>query len=712
MGRRKPARKSKQSSAAVEEASTAVEHQDSDNLNATDHNDSMHDNTRRNSLSSNVTSERQKQEESEDTCEIMSSSSKSTTASTVGAVTHDNQMQTPTSTSKRQERKWDGKDLQEKAPSKNELLTSSHWLTRIVLVRAIAFLYAVAFLVALLQNDSLIGSRGLTPACHYLRTLEQSTGLVHADAFTKFYSAPTVLWFTGCSDQTLRAIPAAGLIISSLILFNGSANFFCMLALWVLYHSVNTVGQRWYGFGWESQLLETGFLAMWLVPLFSLEYIPKESPPRYIIIWAYRWLIMRIMFGAGLIKVRGDQCWRDLTCMMYHYETQPIPNPLSWFYHHSPVFMHRLETLVNHFVELIAPFLLVMPRIWRLVGGAIQVAFQLVLISSGNLSFLNYLTIVPALACFDDMFYTYIFSKSTVERARNAELFWTSNRQSVAKAHQGVLFRLRKYTRLLVSSAIGLLICRMSIPVVENMLSPTQAMNRGFDPLLIVNTYGAFGSLGKTRPEIIIEGTNSSDYLSPASKWIPYEFLCKPGDVSRRPCVISPYHLRMDWLMWFAAMGNYQQYPWLVKLIDNLLNGDETMHSFFVKNPFPEASSPPTAVRASLWEYRFIPPGWDTLPRIMSNGTMFLFEDRAIQLQFPTQWEWPAPGRAYIVDKRSSASPISHTGKELEDMASKSSEYIEIGNYWVRRFLGTYLPPVDQDNDSVKKFLKQVGMKR
>lgn len=162
--------------------------------------------------------------------------------------------------------------------------------------------------------------------------------------------------------------------------------------------------------------------------------------------------------------------------------------------------------------------------------------------------------------------------------------------------------------------------------------------------------------------------------------------------------------------MWFAAMGNYQQYPWLVKLVDNLLKGDESMHSFFVDNPFPDSSSPPTALRAGLWEYRFIPPGWNAIPKILGNGTMFLYADRIMQLDFPTQWDWPPSDECVIIDKRVS-SKSSHSGDEVQKMESREGNYVEIGDYWVRRYIASYIPPIDPNNESVRKFLKQTGMK-
>ncbi|CAN0430678.1 unnamed protein product, partial [Ectocarpus sp. 8 AP-2014] len=159
-----------------------------------------------------------------------------------------------------------------------------------------------------------------------------------------------------------------------------------------------------YGFGWENQLLETAFLAAFAVPFLSLQPFPATCPPPAVIPWLYKWLAFRIMFaGAGLIKIRGDKVWKDLTAMDYHYETQPLPNPISYFLHQAPKKFHRFETAMNHIVELGASWLLLAPvRALSLLGGGIQTGFQLAIIISGNLSFLNYLTILPFIWCFDD----------------------------------------------------------------------------------------------------------------------------------------------------------------------------------------------------------------------------------------------------------------------------------------------------------------------
>ena len=204
-----------------------------------------------------------------------------------------------------------------------------------------------------------------------------------------------------------------GMILSLIIFIKGAANAVQMLILWLLYHSIVNIGQRWFSFGWESQLLETGFLAIWIVPGFSLnKWIYK---PNWLPIFGYRWFITRIMLGAGLIKIRGDKCWLDLTCMNYFFETQPNPNPVSYFAHPAPEAWHKFETFGNHVIELVFPFLTFIPWRWAaLTNGFFQMLFQAILISTGNMSFLNWLTMLPSIWFFDDQVWSRLFSHQTL----------------------------------------------------------------------------------------------------------------------------------------------------------------------------------------------------------------------------------------------------------------------------------------------------------
>ena len=453
-------------------------------------------------------------------------------------------------------------------------------LTRFVILRFVGFIYAIAFLVAANQLVPLIGAHGLTPAWEYLGRLHTHFGSRHA----AMLQVPTAFWF-GISDGGLSIFAWIGFGLS-LVVLAGYANAIVMTILWAMYMSIVHIGQIWYGYGWETQLLETGFLSIFLCPLIDPRPFPARPPP-LLVIWLFRWLGFRIMLGSGLIKLRGDQCWRDLTCLFYHYETQPIPNPISRYFHFAPHWMLKFEVLWNHFVELIVPWFSFGPRMARHIAGVLLVSFQVFLIVSGNLSFLNYLTIIPFLACFDDSFWRRILPATLVRRAEKRE-------PETSRIQIGV------------SIALGLTITWLSVTPVINLFSNRQLMNASFDPLDLVNTYGAFGSVGKERFEIVFEGTVDT-VITGDSQWKEYEFKAKPGDPNRRPSFIAPYQPRIDWQIWFAAMASPADYPWTFHFVWKLLHNDRGTLSLIANNPFPD--TPPHFIRARLYRYSFSPIG-------------------------------------------------------------------------------------------------------
>ncbi|KAK6174133.1 hypothetical protein SNE40_017466 [Patella caerulea] len=479
-----------------------------------------------------------------------------------------------------------------------QLAPGSYWLTRIVMLRYLGFIYFVAFLVALHQNKPLLGLKGLLPVDKVLDNIKERT---NGDPWIMVNHVPSVLWwfdYRNNLDVLLDGLAYSGIILSVFLMVRGAANWFIMAALWILYQSIVNVGQRWYSFGWESQLLETGFLAIFLCPVWNLSSVPQQTPTSRVVIYGYRWLIFRIMLGAGLIKIRGDQCWRDLTCMNYHYETQPVPNPMSYYMHQSPEFFHKFETLSNHFIELIVPFALFLTRRIVMIGGSLQILFQVVLIISGNLSFLNWLTILPSLACFDDLSLSWMFSNSKNSVKHQVVNIEMTRRVKKPQPNIG------NYMRNVFNISLGIFLVYLSIPVVQNLFSSRQAMNSSFDPLRLVNTYGAFGSVTKKRTEVIFQGTMSKDPMSPSAVWEEYEFKCKPGNVTRTPCIISPYHYRLDWLLWFVPFHKSFQYnPWIVHLVVKLLANDEDTLSLIRYNPF--INQPPRYIRIENYRYVF-----------------------------------------------------------------------------------------------------------
>src|SRR5438876_6726588 len=336
---------------------------------------------------------------------------------------------------------------------------NSYWLTRFVILRLLGFVYAIAFLVAANQLLPLIGEHGLTPARDFLNVVQTQLGSRSAGMLR----VPTLFWF-GVSDNALLIFSWIGFALS-LVVLSGYANAILLAALWAMYLSIVHIGQIWYGYGWEIQLLETGFLSIFLCPLLDARPFPKSRPP-ILVMWLFRWLVFRIMFGAGLIKLRGDSCWRDLTCLYYHYETQPIPNPLSRTLHFMPHWFHKFGVLWNHFVELIVPWFAFAPSLLRHIAGCLLVSFQISLLISGNLSFLNWLTIVPMLACFDDSFFARLLPKRLVERSRRA-------------AEQAQPSRVQN--SIAIGSAVIMVL--LSIAPVSNLLSRRQIMNTSFNRL-------------------------------------------------------------------------------------------------------------------------------------------------------------------------------------------------------------------------------------
>jgi Lipase maturation factor len=441
---------------------------------------------------------------------------------------------------------------------------SNYWLARFLFQRGLGVVYFIAFLTAINQFLPLAGEHGLTPVPAFVQRIP-------------FRASPS-LFYLFPRDAAFMAAAWIGLALSCLAVvgisdrYSGWFSALVWSLLWLLYISFVNVGQTWYGFGWETMLLEAGFFAIFLGS--------GGTPVRAIPLWILRWMEFRVMFGAGLIKLRGDSCWRDLTCLNYFYETQPIPNPLSWYFHWAPEWVHKSGVMANHIVELIVPFGLFLPQPIASVAALTIIAFQLSLMLSGNLSFLNLLTIVIAIPALDARLLAWIpvHVPSLPQPARATG-----------------------YIMIALGVAAGLL----SIQPVLNMISPNQFMNASFNRLHLVNTYGAFGSITKERYEIVVEGTLDA-LPTEASQWREYEFKGKPGDVMRPPPQIAPYHLRLDWLMWFAAMGSYERYPWFVNFTAKLLEGDRRVLALLRKNPFPDR--PPRNVRSLLYGYRFTTP--------------------------------------------------------------------------------------------------------
>jgi hypothetical protein len=448
------------------------------------------------------------------------------------------------------------------------LRADDYWLARMAFQRALAAIYVLGFLVALHQFRPLLGERGLLPVPRFV-------------AQVGFFDAPSIFHWR-YSDRLLVAVSWTGLVLAVAAVIGLTDRvptplaMLMWFAMWALYLSLVNVGQTFYGFGWESLLCETGFLAIFLGN--------AQVAPPITLVFLVRWLLFRVEFGAGLIKMRGDRCWRDLTCLYYHHETQPMPNPLSRFFHHLPKRFHRMEVLGNHFAQLVAPVFLFAPQPVASIAGLIVFGTQGWLVLSGNFAWLNVITMSLALMSVDDSVFG--LALSAVRPSVGAE--------SGIDALFGA-----------VVLAVTALIIFLSYRPARNLLSRRQLMNYSFDPFHIVGAYGAFGSVTKERDEVILEGTTDVT-ITADTVWREYEFKGKPGDVRRRPPQVAPYHLRLDWLMWFAAMSSPMYHDWFMPFVLKLLHADRPTLRLLRIDPF--AGDPPRFVRARLYRYRFTTP--------------------------------------------------------------------------------------------------------
>jgi hypothetical protein len=454
-----------------------------------------------------------------------------------------------------------------------ETYFGSVWLVRLVFQRGLAAIYLIAFIVVLNQFKVLLGERGLLPVPAFVRRV-------------RFWDAPSIFHWR-YSDRFLDIVAWTGIILSGLAVLGISergpiwVSATTWLVLWLLYLSIINVGQTFYAFGWESMLVEAGFFAAFLGS--------ARSEPSIIPVLILRWMLFRTEVGAGLIKLRHDKCWRDLTCLFYHYETQPLPNPLSWYFHRLPKFSHRFGVIFSHFVQVIVPFALFAPQPVASIAGGLTIFHQFWLIISGNYSWLNWLTVALGVTAFDDSILAAVPVTIPVLTPRP------------------VLFDILLYI-------VGAGTIVLSIQPVRNLFSKNQLMNYNYNHFHLVNTYGAFGSVTKKRYEIVIEGTDEP-FISAQTQWREYGFKGKPVEPGRRPPQVAPYHLRLDWLVWFLPftvavtktgiqMSGHQL--WFLRFVQKLLQGDPATLKLLRHNPFTD--HPPRFVRALFYFYRYTTP--------------------------------------------------------------------------------------------------------
>lgn len=460
----------------------------------------------------------------------------------------------------------------------------SYGLSTWIALRLLGVAYLVAFASLGVQVRGLIGERGILPATELLsmaRTLAepQGIGILHV------LRLPTLAWLDA-SDPTLVMMCVVGAIGGALLAV-GIAGGYMLPFLWLLYLSLSTVSGDFLSFQWDTLLLETGLLAIVIAPWTLVHRFPGSDPPP-LARWLIWWLLFRLMFGAGLVKLAsGDPLWRGLSALVVHYETQPLPTPVGWYAHQLPIGFQQASTAAVLAVELIVPWFIFGPRRLRHIACVLFLALQAGIALTGNYTFFNLLTAALSLTLIDD--------------AAWPAWMWRPRQQARAR---GAGMDAQWAPHLLIAGVLTLVTAPLSVTTLVTQAGVTvpwastmRPVRRALAPFRSINPYGLFAVMTVTRPEIVVEG--SAD----GHTWKAYEFKYKPGDVERRPPWVAPHQPRLDWQMWFAALDGFDESPWFKRFCDRLLEGSAPVTDLLASNPFPE--EPPKFVRATLFRYRF-----------------------------------------------------------------------------------------------------------
>jgi lipase maturation factor 1 len=478
-------------------------------------------------------------------------------------------------------------------------------ITRAIFLRALGVIYLIAFVSLWVQIDGLFGSRGIMPIQTTMGFAKNQVTDWGVWGIGRCLSLPTLGWWN-TSDSFLHALCGGGATAACLLIL-GILPLPALVVLWVFYLSLVSVGQPFLGFQWDALLLESGLLAILLAP-WSWRVKPglilgrsaRPARPSRIGIFLLRWLVFRLMFLSGLVKWIADNppAWRDLTAMRYHYETQPLPTWTSWYAFQAPQWFQSFSTAAVLVIEGLIPILFFFPRRARLFACAATVFLQLLILATGNYGFFNLLAIVLCIPLLDDAVWVRLRRRRKAlpsEREPHVRpgALWT-------RLVRGAVLAPIAIALVVLSSVAGLI----RIGQIELVPKPWMRAYIAVLPFESINAYGLFQDMTTRRPEVIVEGSDDGQ------RWLEYAFKYKPGDVYRRPQFCTPHMPRLDWQMWFAALGLYdsrQADSWVWNFLERLREGDPAVLALMGHNPFPD--HPPKYVRVALYDYHFTRSG-------------------------------------------------------------------------------------------------------
>lgn len=469
-----------------------------------------------------------------------------------------------------------------------------------IFLRLMGVIYFIAFLSAAQQVVPLLGTHGLLPATRYLQVASEQL----SDS-NLWLTVPTVMWFNQ-SDIALQAICYLG-IVASLFVLIGFGTGFALLACYLLYLSIVSVGQAFLSYQWDWLLLEAGFAALWVSPWFDLPGKNSSLPrPRLMPVWLLRTIIFKLMLMSGLAKLlSGDPTWANLSAMTFHYQTQPLPTPIGYFAHHLPVWFQKLSTLIMFGIELGAPVLIFFGRRGRAIAAVLFVLLQVMIALTGNYTFFNILAMVLCIPLLDDATtIKLVHSKAATKVVPERIKAWFDGQSTTIRATSSRTSIVLGY----ILNTIATVIIAMNLRTMTGtQIGLIDDLWRATSSFGISNSYGLFAVMTTERNEIIIEGSNDN------KTWLAYELPFQAGNPKRMPPIVAPLQPRLDWQMWFASLSSYEQEPWFGHLIFRMLTGEKPVLALFSKNPFPD--QPPKYIRASKYRYQF-----SSINDLLQNG--------------------------------------------------------------------------------------------
>jgi hypothetical protein len=454
-----------------------------------------------------------------------------------------------------------------------------------IFLRLLAIVHGVALASFLRQWRGLVGPAGILPAGPWFAAVHAQLG------GAALWRLPSLCWWLG-TGSALPGLAIAGLG-AALLLFAGIAPGACLVFLWADTLSLMAAGQVFYGFQWDALLVETtllaGFAAPWsLRPGWRLWEAPGLARA------LLGWLLFRLMLLSGLVKLlSGDPTWRNLTALEYHFQTQPLPTPLAWYAHHLPAGLLQAACLAMFAIELGAPLCLAAGRRARRVGALAIIFLQAVIALTGNYTYFNLLTAALAIVFVDDAFWLGL-ARPLVSAAR-----WTRWADAVQAAPQAATGRILRGFAAVALVATSFEAAAAVSSRIANWPATGLVLGRTA-PFHTFNSYGLFAVMTTERPELIFEG--SDDGID----WRPYGLPHKPGALDRRPDFVAPGQPRLDWQLWFAALGPPEENPWVGRVAEALLRGEPDVLALFADNPFPDR--PPHSIRVVRYLYTFSSP--------------------------------------------------------------------------------------------------------